>query len=194
MTPQPIAADCRPAARQAYRQSGPRPESDIRLVVLHVAEAPSAHGVADYFASTSAGGSAHVVVDDEECVRCLPNHLIPWGAPGANESGLHIEICGYAAWSGHTWHHHPVRLDRAAYRAARWAHRYGLPPVMLTHRGLAAGRRGITTHHAVNRWQSDIGAPGDHSHTCPFPAGTVAGHFPLAYVADRIRHYHRLLG
>src|SRR3972149_4306473 len=85
--------------RRAVHDSGPRKASSIRLVVLHSAEGTTAAGVASFFAG-SAQASTQLAVDDRECWRMLPDLVIPWGAPGANSDGLHVEICGFAKWGG----------------------------------------------------------------------------------------------
>lgn len=47
---------------------------------------------ANYFASTSSGGSAHYVCDIGETVQCLSESTIGWHAP-PNPHSLGIEIC-----------------------------------------------------------------------------------------------------
>lgn len=160
-----------PCSREfrATRSSGRRPLSSIDLIVMHDEEASTARSAAAFFASGNAEGSAHLCVDDKECYRTLPDGEIPWAAPGANSQGLHIEQAGFARWSIVIWRSHFKTLDRAAFKAAQWCHKYGVPAQFLSASALRAGRRGITTHRQVSLWQASIGAPGDHSHSDPGP-------------------------
>lgn len=185
----PIKSPCSKAHFPAHGQSGQRTTGSIELVVLHDTETPadSAGGVAAAFQSPRAEGSAHLVVDDVSCYRCLPDDVIPWAAIGANENGLHIEQCGYASWTAAEWERHLPMLHRAAYKAAVWGKKYRIPMRHVTAADLHAGRSGITTHHAVNRWQTSIRAPGDHSHTDP---GT---HYPIDLVVGLAKHYRSTL-
>ena len=117
--PAPIGAECRRDFYPAYRTSGRRPLAAVTWIVLHSTEGGTAASVARYFQSSSARGSAHLVVDNYECQRCLPNSAVPWAAPGANYAGFHIEQCGFAKWSTEEWRSHRATLERAAYKAAR---------------------------------------------------------------------------
>ena len=151
--------------RRAAHDSGPRQASAIDLVVIHSAESTSAAGVASYFAG-GAQASTQLAVDDKECWRMLPDLVIPWGAPGANSDGLHIEMCGYAAWSKDEWLAHMDMLERAAVKAAKWCWQYKIPRRWLTIEELKADRRGFTTHVDVNaafrrsdHWDPGYGFP-----------------------------------
>lgn len=137
---------------KAYHQSGTRPTSAISLIVLHSTEGGgSAKNVAKYFESPNSGGSAHLVVDDNACYRCLPNTIVPWGAPGANTNGFHIEQLGYAAWTSSEWLKHPNMLRRAAYKVAYHANLFHIPLTFVNAAGLKAGKRGVTTHAEVSK-------------------------------------------
>jgi hypothetical protein len=142
----PLQAPCHKDFYPAYRNSGTRSLSEIKWVVLHSTEGGTAASIARYFFSPSAGGSTHLVVDDKECQRCLPNQAVPWGASGANTAGFHIEQCGFAKWSTVIWKSHLNTLKRAAYKTAFHCKRFGIPLVFLKADDLKAGRRGITTH------------------------------------------------
>jgi hypothetical protein len=144
---EPISADCH-AQYHAYHKSGRRPLSAINLIVMHATQGGTARSVAVYFRNPKSGGSATLVVDDYSCYRCLADNEIPWGAPGANYNGFHIEQCGYASWTAVLWSKtHRRTLMRAAYKAAYHAKKYGLKPRFLTAANLKAGmRNGITTH------------------------------------------------
>jgi hypothetical protein len=130
----------------AFRRSGRRPLSAIKWIVLHSTEGGTAASVARYFQSPGSGGSTHLVVDEIECQRCLPNSAVPWGAKGANYAGFHIEQCGYARWSTAVWRRHRRTLHRAAYKTALHCDRFEIPVRFVEAPDLVAGRRGITTH------------------------------------------------
>lgn len=183
-----IAAPCERMFR-ANMDSGKRNLSDIRLVVFHVAENPSALSVARDFSTTTRQASSHIVVGETNCYRCLPNNVIPMAAIGANTSGLHIEQAGFAEWDRQTWLRHMNTLQRAAYHAAHMAHRFQLGTRFVTSADLIRdpNARGITTHHEVNVWQLHLGTPGDHSHSCP---GLT---WPRDAVLNEVERYHRLL-
>lgn len=130
----------------AVRTSGTRPESRIRWIVLHDTEGGTAESVARFFTLPDVQGSAHLVVDDSACYRCLGNDEIPFGAPGANTQGFHIEQCGFAAWSLVLWTRHDKTLRRAAYKTAVHCRRFGIPATFRTAPELARGLKGVTTH------------------------------------------------
>lgn len=144
---------------RAANDSGPRKAKEIRLCVIHSAEASddvgedrSAEGVASFFSRKSTKASTHLVADKDSCVRMLPDLVIPWGATGANHDGLHIEICGRAGWNRQQWTNRPTMLKRAAAKVAMWCWQYKIPVRWLTvtqvERGVA---KGLTTHVDVNR-------------------------------------------
>jgi hypothetical protein len=136
----------------AFHHSGTRPNSKVKWIVMHSTEGGgSAKNVAKYFSSSKSGGSAHLVVDDNACYRCLANNEVPWGAPGANEGGFHIEQVGYASWSGAQWEQHTHMLHRAAYKAALHCKLFRLPARFVTAAGLKKGLKGITTHAEVSK-------------------------------------------
>jgi hypothetical protein len=168
---------CRPL--RAAHDSGPRSKSRIKWVVLHSTEGGTAASVARYF-HTTAQASTHLVVDDKECWRMVPDLVIPWGAPGVNTGGLHIEQCGYARWTRAEWLAHGHTLDRSAAKAARWAHMYGIPLRWVGPIGLKLGRKGVTTHADASR----AFTPGGHTDPGPgFPKDVWMSR-ARAYLAD----------
>ena len=154
--------------KRAKNDSGPRKASSIRLVVIHSAEGSSAAGVASFFAG-SAQASTQLAADDKECYRMLPDLVIPWGAPGANSDGLHIEICGFAKWDRAQWRGHEPMLRRSAFKIAKWCWLYDIPARWLSDKQLANGTaRGLTTHVQVAKvfkksthWDPGPGFPKD---------------------------------
>lgn len=147
----PIATACH-TPYKAYHESGTRPLSAIHLIVMHSTEGGgSAKDIAQYFQSPQSGGSAHLVVDDNACYRCLDNDQVPWGAPGANTDGFHIEQVGFAAWTTQQWEQHTNMLHRGAYKAAIHCKAFKIPAVFVDAAGLKAGKKGITTHAEVSK-------------------------------------------
>ncbi len=138
--------------KRAAHDSGARTARSIRLVVLHSAEGTSAQGVANHFARSDVQASTQLAVDDNECYRMLPDLVVPWGAPGANSDGLHVEFCGYARWERSEWLEHESMLQRTAWKVAKWCWQYGISPRYLNDKQLASGTaRGIVTHVQVSR-------------------------------------------
>jgi hypothetical protein len=179
-----ITADCHTDFK-ATRHSGIRPLADVIWIVMHDTEGGTAKSVAEYFASPSPGGSAHLVVDDNACYRCLTNEQVPWGAPSANWNGFHIEQCGYARWTSEQWLSHRKMLERGAYKTAYHCHLFGIPPIFRTAEGLKAKRPGITTHAEVSK--AFPNAAGNHT--------DPGGGWPRALWMGLVRtHYEDLAG
>lgn len=172
-----FSATCNPEYK-AVHNSGKRSVTDIKWIVMHDEEAPSAKAAAAYFTDPQSGGSAHICVDDNECYRCVPNDVVSWGAPGANTHGFHIEQAGFARWSAVVWKKHHKTLQRAAYKAAFHCHKFDIPVVFVKAKGLKAGQKGITTHAECTK------AFGG-SHTDPGPL------WPRAYFMALVRKYHK---
>ena len=132
---------------------GNRRASDIRYIVIHSAESPSdaAQGVANYGARTTTPVSWHLVVDDNVLIRQLPDLVVSWTAPPLNQNGLHIELCGRAAYSKLEWYRHQATLKRAAWQVARWCRSFNVPPRWLSNTELDEGEdKGIVTHSQVS--------------------------------------------
>ena len=137
----------------AKHQSGTRPLSAIRLVVIHDTEGGSAKGIAHYFANppNKDVGSTHLVIDDVSCYRTLADNVIPWAAPPCNTNGFHIELCGYAKWTALIWASHRAMLNRAAYKTALHCKKFGIPPYYIGASDLKAGKTGVTTHAQITK-------------------------------------------
>jgi hypothetical protein len=176
----PIEAPCR-TTFHAVHDDGPRDVQRIHWIVLHDEEASTAEGAARWFMDVRSGGSAHLCVDDSRCYRCLGNDRIPQGAPGANTNGFHIEQAGFAKWSAVVWRSHMGTLKRAAFKTALHCRRFGVPPVWVDARGLAAGQHGVTTHR-----QCSLAFGGDHSDPGPF--------WPRRLFMRLVRRYFAQLG
>ena len=126
------------------------------------------------------GGSAHLCVDDKECYRCLANEAIPWGAPGANENGFHIEQAGFARWSAVIWKSHVNTLRRCAWKTAVHCKQFGIPPVFVKADDLKVEKRGITTHREVTK-----AFGGTHTDPGPF--------YPVSMAMWFVRRYYKQL-
>jgi hypothetical protein len=174
-TGQPLAAMCSRRFDAAH-DSGSRSLSAITLIVIHSTEGDTAAGAATWFANRDSKGSAQLVVDDRECYRTLDNNRIPWGAPGANTDGFHIEHAGFARWDRAKWMTHEETLRRGAFKAALHALKFGIPLTLLTANDLRRGRSGFVTHATV----SEV-FHGDH---------TDPGHgFPLDHYMELVRRF-----
>ena len=157
----PILSPC-DSSYPAARSGGTRdPKKDIKWVVVHDTEGGSARSVAQMFSRQSATASTHLVVDEGECYRMLRNDQIPWGAPGANTNGFHIEHVGFARWTREEWLNHELTLRRGAYKTALHLNAWGLPARWVGPLGLRLGRKGITTHADVTKWKRTAGGHTD---------------------------------
>lgn len=156
---EPNSATCN-TKYKASKTSGKRPLTVIDLIVMHATQGGTARSNASYFSGASAGGSTQLVVDDYTCYRCLGDDDIPWGAPGANYNGFHIEQAAYSSWTSSLWNKtHRKMLMRAAYKAAFHCKKYGIKVRWLSHAQLKTGmRNGITTH-----WECTQAFGGDHT-------------------------------
>lgn len=143
---QPYPTNC-DTTYHAVHNSGTRPLSVLKHVVIHSTEGGTAKSTASYFTTQQSGGSTQLIVDDVSCYRTLRNDQIPWGAPGVNYDGFHIEQCGYAAWAKSLWSvTHNRTLRRAAYKTAYHCKLFGIPIQFVDAAGLKSGKAGITTH------------------------------------------------
>lgn len=171
----------------ARQTSGTRSLEVIKWAVIHTAEAFNARNIAIDFSRTTREASAHFVIGSTSCYRCLRDDEIPEAAIGANLQGIHFETAASASWSRAEWLKHDAILNRLAFKVAKICHKYQLGTTILTPDDLRLGRKGITTHAVVNKWQINIGAPGDHSHTDP------GSGFPMDVLHTKVSRYHVLI-
>lgn len=166
----------------AHHSSGSN--SPVNRVVIHATcpdvGFPSASrkgravSTANYFASPSAGGSAHYVCDIGETVQCLSEGTIGWHAP-PNPHSLGIEICADGgshasfrvpghAYTREQWLDPQVwpAVERAAVLTRQLCDKYNVPKRKLSAADLKAGKRGVCGHVDVtDAWhQSDHDDPG----------------------------------
>lgn len=167
----------------ASYHGGSRSKFSIHTGVIHCTEAGDARGNASYFAGPNAGGSTQLIVDDTSCYRALSDLVIPYGAPGANMEGVHIEQCGKSAWSRTQWMAHEMTIRRAAYKMAVWCHTYNFPPVWLSVDALKSGNvRGVTSHRNVSL------AFRRSDHTDPGPED--GKHYPYDYFLVALKRFY----
>lgn len=149
----------------AFNHSGKRTVKPT-FIVIHSTESPNEKGsavaVARFFQRPSTQASVQLVMDDYQCVRCLDDDVIPWGAPPFNSYGLHIEQCGYAHWTGQEWLQHKATIQRTAQASAYLCKAYDIPVRFLTPLNCKARIPGITSHRNVSLafGQSDHTDPG----------------------------------
>lgn len=149
-----------------------------RLIVIHTTESHEEDGeardIAHYFADPATDASSHLVVDNRETIRCVPDNRIAYTALGANTDGLHIEICGKSGQGAKGWadDFSQAALRRAAAAAAVWSKAYGIPLRKLSSADVKAGKRGVCGHVNVTE------AYHRSTHTDPGPA------FPWALFLD----------
>lgn len=187
--PSSITAACDRHYFPAYHHSGKRKLAEIKWVILHDEEAPTARSAANYFTLRTSGGSAHLCVDDNECFRCLGNRDIPWGASsafGANTHGFHIEQAGYAKWTGTVWRRkHWRTLNRAAYKTAVHCKKFKIPVEFITADHLPY-RAGITTHAEVSRASRRL----DPAHARDYTHSDPGRFWPRRWFMRRVRAYY----
>lgn len=173
----PVSAKCSTHYRAAH-DAGPRALSEITDVVMHCTQGATAQAAASWFANPDSAGSAHLCVDDAHCFRTLSDNRVPWAAPGANTQGVHIEMAGFAAWDAAMWWgRHRWTIERAAYKAARYCHVYGIPPKFRKAADLKAGKHGVTTHAECSK-----AFGGDHTDPGPL--------WPRRRFMRRVRAYY----
>lgn len=130
----------------------------IDLVVIHDMEYPerldAAEAVANWFGGPNAPrASAHLCIDADSVVLCVPLESVAWHAPGANHNGVGLEHAGYARQSREEWldEYGRAMLELSAMATAALLDRYDIPLQRVTVDELkAGGARGITSHGDVS--------------------------------------------
>nr|DAX48454.1 MAG TPA: N-acetylmuramoyl-L-alanine amidase [Caudoviricetes sp.] len=126
-------------------------------MVIHTMEAPegpqTAENVARYFASGQVVASAHMCVDQDSVVYCLPASAVAFAAPGCNHDGYQVEHAGYARQSPEEWGDAAsvAMLQLSAQATREIADSLGIPLRHLTDDELAAGMSGFVGHDQVSR-------------------------------------------
>jgi N-acetyl-anhydromuramyl-L-alanine amidase AmpD len=180
-----VDAPTPPYAGPPYRSSSGS-NKPIKRVVIHCTVSPcepgGARNIAAYFRGSSAGGSAHYVVDPKETVQSAYDSVVAWHAP-PNPNSIGVELCDPMKGSGRRWrdHNHQAMLRRAAALTAQLCLHYDVPIRKIDDADLRAGRKGICGHADV----SD--AFKQSSHWDPGPA------FPWPQFMDLVRGEARKL-
>lgn len=163
---------------------GPRTKGALRLIVIHDMEAPetknTAENVAKWFAGpTAPQASAHYCCDNDSTVQCVHDEDIAWHAPGANSTGIGIELAGYAKQQRGDWldPYSKQMLDtQVVPLVAHLCKQYGIPVVKLSPADVASGKAGICGHVDVTR-----AYPGKGDHTDP------GNGFPWDYLISQVK-------
>ena len=150
---------------QAAKHGGT--QTRVIRIVIHGTVSPCERGgaknVARYFQSSSAGGSAHYVVDPGETVACLKETVVAWHAP-PNTGSIGVELCDPQKGSSSRWRddNHEAMLKRAAALVRQIAARWNIPLRRLTVAEVKAGKHGICGHVDVSKAfsQTDHTDPG----------------------------------
>lgn len=97
--------------------------------------------------------SAHFCIDNDSIVQCVDERLIAWHAPGANTTGIGVELSGYASQTTESWFdsYSLPMLKLAADYCAKACARWKIPVEYVDVDGLKRGEAGITTHDAVSK-------------------------------------------
>lgn len=169
---------------------GAKRKGAIRLLVIHTPEwaelADGAEKVAEYFASMPDNrvASAHILVDNNSVVRCVPDDVVAFAAPGTNNDGVHIELVGRANQTTEQWNDvfSLGVLALGADTVAQYCLEYDIPRVRLTDDELGTGFRGIVGHDQVSRVykKSDHTDPGEF-----FPWSSFLQQVELYYAARK---------
>jgi N-acetyl-anhydromuramyl-L-alanine amidase AmpD len=152
----------------------------VGLVVIHSAEVGEDLGSAESLmrrcAVTDRVSSWHYAVDADSVTQSVREEDTAFHAPGANDSGVGIELAGTARQTAAEWDDTFSRatIARAAELAAAICARWSIPIEAVDAAGLLAGARGITTHAAVSK------AFKRSTHTDPGPAFPLARFIELA--------------
>jgi N-acetyl-anhydromuramyl-L-alanine amidase AmpD len=131
---------------------------EIRYVVLHTAEIKETLTAAEALAKWCAGPNApraswHFATDADTVTQSVKEEYVAWHAPGANRTGIGIEMAGAARQSADEWHDEFSWrvLQRTARLVAYLCRRWNIPVQFIDASGLNYGVRGITTHAEVTK-------------------------------------------
>ncbi|KQB84944.1 MULTISPECIES: peptidoglycan recognition protein family protein [Corynebacterium] len=146
-----------------------------RVLVVHTFEdngTLSAEGMARYQSTPAAGGSYHIVIDNDGVTyRENDDPFMPWSAmPTGNRIGYHFSLSGKAAWSREQWLARPKQLNSLAKILAAYSTAYGIPLILRTADQVRAGKWGVCGHNEISL------AFGESDHTDP------GREFPYDYV------------
>jgi len=149
----------------------------VRLIVVHTAEGATTYeSLGNFFASSSAGVSSHVGIDDKrgKIGEYVTRGNKAWTQANANPVAVAAELCGFASWSTSTWQNsHQNMLLNCADWIREEASKFGLPITKLTASQAQGSGRGVCQHRDLGAWG------GNHS--------DCGNGFPIDYVLDLAR-------
>lgn len=157
---------------QAAGDGGQR--SSTQVIVIHATDnTASAEAESSYAAHRADKTSAHLYVDGDSAVRCLPLGDVAYGClPHGNAISVQIEL------SGRSNQITDATLREAAPLVAELCRMYGIPAQKIGPADVQAGRKGIVGHADIT-----LAFPQDHGdHTDPgpaFPWATFLGYVNL---------------
>ena len=168
------------------RHFTPAQRTKVDLVVLHSAEIGEVLDGAEILMRRCAEkrvnakgdevrSSWHFAVDADSITQSVLEHDVAWHAPGANATGIGIEMTGRARQTATEWADpfSMAMLARCARLVADLCNRWGIPAVFVPADALVRGVRGITTHMQVSiAWRKS-------SHTDPGPSFDIPGFIDL---------------
>lgn len=130
---------------------------NIKYIVLHTMEAPekttTAEAVANYFKNSGVRASAHYCVDNNSIVQCVQCKDVAWAAPGANSTGIQIEMAGYAGQTSVQWddEYSKALLENVAQLCAKiLVPKFHIPIQYVSFMELKGQKKGFTTHKNVS--------------------------------------------
>lgn len=129
--------------------------ASVRLIVLHTAEgATTIESLGNYFASSTAGVSSHVGIDDKLGVigEYVKRNDKAWTASNANPVAVQAELCAFAKWSAAEWNKHPNMLENTARWLAEEARAFGIPLTKLNASQAQGSGRGVCQHADLGSW------------------------------------------
>jgi len=127
----------------------------VRLIVLHTAEgARTYQELGNFFASSSAGVSSHVGIDDTRGVigEYVQRSAKAWTQGNANPVAVSAELCAFASWFREEWNRHPNMLENAARWIAEEARAFDIPITKLTDSQSQGSGRGVCQHENLGSW------------------------------------------
>lgn len=157
----------------------------IDLVVIHCAEvlprSGGAEWLARYCANNDRVASWHYAVDDVLITQSVKEEDVAYHAPGANRSGIGIELATIGMPTGAHWAdpYHQKMLALTEFLVAGICARRKIDPYFVDAAGIREGRRGITTHAEVSLAHPDRAGKPPHMDPGPF--------FPMEAFLDRIK-------
>jgi N-acetyl-anhydromuramyl-L-alanine amidase AmpD len=135
--------------RQAKHYHPGRVFGSPSLIVIHTAEmierSDGAEALQAYAATMPDGrvASWHYSVDNDTITQSVRDEDTAFAAPGTNENGIHIELCGFARQSPEEWGdmYSRKQLPLVASLVAALCERWRIPVIKVEASDLAAGAR-----------------------------------------------------